>query len=346
MMALPPAQPEQDAIVHIPERLKLRLYDLTAPALDPVAKANISKGKKAVRAGDHQTALTHFAQAVSQDGRSFLRPWGLPPTTAQGQYDAIRNRMQTRLKSWYSSEAPQKPPPVARLADKVALRLWAKEQTDCRIPTPLGRYEGFDDVLWQDFHGQSMVIKPRHGEMARGVLVLKNGFDLMRHQEVGPSLKDYAAKIWQEENVRKGEILAEALVQDPAPNTAIPRDFKGFCALGKVAYITIQDTNGSAGYQNFRQRRAFDAKGNPVPRAHGEVPDCGATALPDRYFEIVEAMERLSTIFPQALRLDFYLDHDGPVLGEITTYPNAGLGFAPFSARTFHQMLDVTQHLE
>ncbi len=332
--------------MHIPERLKLRLFDLTAPAIDPLAQDCVSQAQHALNANDTKAALALFAEAIGHDGRALIRPWGLEPKRAQDQFDVIRTLMKTRLERWYRDTKARKAPPVARLADKIALRDWAKDQTAVRIPTPLGQFDGFNAVPWPKFETQSVVIKPRHGAMARGVLVLSEGFDLMRHQQVGPSLAQYAAKIWETESVKDGAVLAEALVRDPAPDTAIPRDFKGFCVAGKVAFVVVQDTNGPGGYQAFRQRRAFDAKGHAVPRTHGSVPDIGEATLPARFFEVVTAMERLSAIFPQALRLDFYLDHDGPVLGEITTYPNAGLGFAPFSARTFHQMLAVSAQLE
>ena len=42
------------------------------------------------------------------------------------------------------------------------------------------------------------------------------------------------------------------------------------------------------------------------------------------------------------LRFDFYLTAGGPVLGEITTYPSAGMGYTAFSRRTLLQMWEIT----
>jgi len=329
--------------MRVPERLKLRVYDAVHRDVHPDAQASLREGRKLVRRGEQAAAIRAFADAARVDGRVYCRPWGLERHWGGPAHVAVREHMQRRLTDWYKGDGPKTAPPVARLADKVALRMWAETQSEVRLPKALGQHAGFADVDWANWQDASVVIKPRHGEMARGVLVLDDGFDLMRHTDIGPDLAAYAAQVWQDEGVADGPILIEELVRDPLrqqdPSVRIPRDFKGFCAHGKLAYVILQDTNGPGGYQAFRCRRSFDAMGAMLPRTHAAVKDNGSTETPENLSTVIQAMERLSDMFPQPLRFDFYLGDDGPVLGEITTYPFAGLNYAPFSARTFLQML-------
>lgn len=332
--------------MRIPERIKLRLFDVIAPRLARDIAAQMTQAQGLMRQGQVEAAVTTFAKAAERDGRVYCRNWNMDRHREDTAHTIIRNRMQRRLKNWYMGDGPRTAPPVARLADKLALRQWGEGQTEVRLPKALGYFERFADVPWADWQDASVVIKPRHGEMARGVMVLAGGEDLMRQATVGPDLGAYAARVWEEQAVEDGPVVVEELVQDPMrksdPVVRIPRDFKGFCANGRVAFVTVQDTNGPGGYQAFRYRRSFDSTGAPLPRAHATVDDVGGPQTPMGFATIVAEMERLSTMFPQALRFDLFLGEDGPVLGEITTYPNAGLNYTPFAARTFLQMLEAT----
>ena len=64
-------------------------------------------------------------------------------------------------------------------------------------------------------------------------------------------------------------------------------------------------------------------------------------ALPAGFAAVVAAAEALSARLPWLLRFDFYATAAGPLLGEVTTFPNAGLDFTAFGRRTLLQMWEI-----
>ena len=69
------------------------------------------------------------------------------------------------------------------------------------------------------------------------------------------------------------------------------------------------------------------------------VPE--ATRLPPGFETLFAMAEAISQKLPWLLRLDFYLTPRGPVFGEFTTFPNAGLDLTPFSRRTLLQQWEL-----
>ena len=327
-------------------RIRDRIFDARYGGLDRDAMVLFRDARASFGRGLPDQGLGLMAQAVALDDRVFCLNWGLPLPPQTPAPQIVRRLMQRRLQEWYIGEGPKTAPPVARLADKVALRRWADPRGNIRLPRQIGQFPDLHTVPWADLIGQNLVIKPRHAEMARGVLVIDGGQDVMRQATTGPDLAAYAAAVWHREEVGDGPVLIEELVTDTQsahdPQTRIPRDFKGLCAMGRVAFVTVQDTNAPGGYQSFRARRSFDAAGRVLPAPHATVHDFGPHAKPQGFDAVIAAMRALSAEFPEPVRFDFFVDSEGPVLGEITTYPNAGLNYSTFAARTFLQMLALT----
>src|SRR6056297_3217330 len=86
---------------------------------------------------------------------------------------------------------------------------------------------------------------------------------------------------------------------------------------------------------------SLDREGRPVTATLAGWPDASQAPPPEGYGALVAMAERLSARLPWLLRLDFYLTPRGPVFGEVTTFPNAGLRYTPFARRTILQMWEL-----
>jgi len=91
----------------------------------------------------------------------------------------------------------------------------------------------------------------------------------------------------------------------------------------------------------MRGMAVFDRQGRPLPAANRKWPHWPKLASLPGFAVTMAAAERLSALLPQLLRLDLYATPEGPVLGEITAYPSAGLDITPFSRRTLLQMWEL-----
>lgn len=123
--------------------------------------------------------------------------------------------------------------------------------------------------------------------------------------------------------------------QDPAKGLWVPRDFKVFAVRGVAGAIRVLDRNAPTGK---RSRITFDRSGKPIDDPMPDWPEATDKTAPEGLDALVAEAERLSHLFPWLLRFDFYLTPEGPLLGEIATFPNAGLGFRGPMRRLLLQM--------
>ena len=316
-------------------------------ALTAAARRAIRDGRVALAQGDRAAAAAAFARATEADGRAPLMPWGLVPLLEAEGRGWVRDRMRARLAAWWQDGrvAPDAPP-VARLQAKPALRAWAAGAGFAMTPV-IASAPGLAALDWAALTGPSgradrLVIKPANVDSRRGVIVLVDGTDHIARAPVGPDLAGYARALWASEGLSDRAVLVERLIVDSAgaarPDLIVPRDLKGFVVAGRVVFVQLLDRNGPGG---MRGMATFDRLGRPLPATSRKWPKAPEVPPPPGLAATVAAMERLSALLPQLLRLDFYATPDGPLLGEITAYPSAGLDLTPFARRTLLQMWEI-----
>lgn len=99
----------------------------------------------------------------------------------------------------------------------------------------------------------------------------------------------------------------------------LPTDWQFFCFNGSVKMILVRVPSGSEP-QNY-EHYIFDKNWSPLDFINGE--SVKEIDKPDCINELIEATEELGKQFP-FLRLDFYIENDQPMFGEMTFTSSSG----------------------
>ena len=287
--------------------------------------------------GDRAKGLAHLSAAAALDPTVICEDWHLVPLLRDEGRSDFRERMQERLKRWYHAPISPVYAPIASLSDKYNMRMW---MAGLGIPLPrlFAGPVSLDDVPWQDLPAD-VVIKPVNASDRRGVILAKDGMDLFRQCPTAPNLEKHTRAVFEEEFKTPPLVLVEELMRDvdagSDPSLLIPRDFKLFTAAGHASLTRMNDRNAPDGKKHIAW---FDRAGRRKPPSLITWPEASPDfRLPTNYPALIAMAEHISTKLGWFLRLDFYLTPQGPVFGEFTTFPNAGLDTTPFSSRTFLQ---------
>jgi len=210
------------------------------------------------------------------------------------------------------------------------------------LPRLLGQADSLSDLDWTALP-ERLVIKPVNAANSNGVIVAADGCDQMTGVAFGTDLKSYVSQLYEECFAKPPPVLVEEMLCDVGavedPGLVIPRDFKVFTVAGHAAYVRVHDRNAPDGRRSIA---SFARDGSRLPPSLKGWPEAADdTALPRGFDQLIAMAEYLSQKVPWLLRLDFYLTPQGPVFGEFTTYPNAGLDLTPFSRRTMLQMWEI-----
>lgn len=314
---------------------------LSMPGLDRPAAQMLRQGRQALAQGDRVAAMAAFARAVEQDGRALVHDWGLMPVLASEGRDDLALRMQARLAAWYGRDTALRAPEAAQLTVKLRMRAWAARH-GFAVPRLLAQAPSLEALVWAGLPCDRVVIKPANADSRKGVVLALDGYDHMARQPIGPDLPAYVRTRWDTAGLSGSAVLAEEPVRDTAaqadPDLVIPRDFKCWAVDGKVGYCAILDINDA---NQRRDRQNLDRCGGHLPQTNTGWQDCPHCPAPPGYAALIAEAERASRLLPWMLRFDFYLSERGPLLGEITTFPSAGLAYTEFSRRVVLQMLEL-----
>ena len=316
-------------------------YDLTpGPAFSQAARQSLEDGRARLAEGNWQTAMAAFREAVAQDCRSFLCPWGIIPRLKSEGRDRMPRRMQARVASWHSGAPPLAVETLAGLSYKPRMTRWAAAH-GFATPTPIAKADRLE-VLDFDSLPSRCVIKPANGAANAGVIVLRDGRNALADEPIGADLKTYALDLWARDGVANAAVLVEALIDDVDrprdPALRVPRDVKVFCAGGSAAFFRVFDRNGP---NMNRSRATYDRFGAWIDDPSPDWDPPADRRPPTGFEQAISEAERASRLFPWMVRFDFYCTATGPVLGEVTTTPNLGIGFRGIVWRTMHQMLEA-----
>ena len=310
-------------------------------SLEQRAGTLLNDGRYALKQGRRPEAIALFHAAMQLDPTVACEDWGLLPCLEAEGRGIFRTRMLDRLQAWYHQDTNQTHRHVARLSHKMHMRSYMAGQ-GIPLPALLAEAPSIEALDWAALPQDRVVIKPQNAANNDGVVIAVDGIDRMTGEPLNPDLPTYARTL----HARHFETLPAVLVEDCLrdigadmdPDLHIPRDFKVFAVAGLAVFVRVHDRNAPNGK---RDMATFDRKGQPRPAALKKWPVAPAAPPPAGFGALIEMAETLSRQLPWLLRFDFYLTPDGPVFGEMTSFPNAGLDCTPFGRRTLLQMWEI-----
>ena len=119
---------------------------------------------------------------------------------------------------------------------------------------------------------------------------------------------------------------------------SLPPDYKFYCYGGEPVHLNYCFDRDSRGHAEVTE---FDINWQPRPdlsRGHYD-------AIPEKplcFDEMVEIAKALSKPFP-FVRVDFYVEHDRPIFGELTFTPSGGLDldYTPQGQQVLGELIDL-----
>lgn len=324
-----------DAVLQNPD-----VRPLPRVILPDQAAEQLNAGRTALENDGLETAMPHFKAAMQLDPTVACARWGILPHLEAQNRGIFRDRMEARMRHWYGPSRSAAHESVAALSNKTRMREWI---TNVGLPLPalIGQANRVQDLPWDIIHSP-VVIKPITGASNRGVVIAIQGQDVMAGTVFGPDLRWYVCDLYGRSFDTPPAVIAETLLQDvdlkKDPSLLIPRDFKVFAIGGHAVFVRVHDRNNASGK---RSMATFDRQGRPCPAALLAWPEAPNTPPPAGFDQMITMAEQLSQALPWLMRFDFFLTPDGPVFGEFTSFPNAGLDLTPFGRRTLLQMWEV-----
>jgi hypothetical protein len=140
-------------------------------------------------------------------------------------------------------------------------------------------------------------------------------------------------------------IVEEFLCQDVAQKDQpiIPLDYKIHCFGGRARFVQIVDKNAiSRDILHSRQCwLSRDWTHSPFPlRDVTEHPN-RPVARPIEYEKMCELADQISSDLGDYIRVDMYATPEGPVLGELSSFTNAGTGFTGYGDTILGQCWEI-----
>ena len=124
---------------------------------------------------------------------------------------------------------------------------------------------------------------------------------------------------------------------DYDPTYEIPRDFKVYVAGGRSRVIQVVNRSGS---KNLWKHRFYDVAWTPYEDFQTSNLTDAVIDRPLGLNELIELADLVADDIGCFMRLDFYLTPRGPIFGEFTSYPNAGLHFTSTGERVLCELMD------
>jgi hypothetical protein len=131
----------------------------------------------------------------------------------------------------------------------------------------------------------------------------------------------WVSREWAYKNIRP-RVICERFLTDEAGH--LPSDYKFFCFDGEPRVIQV-DTDRFTDHR----RDLFDLDWRLLPFSFGYRPSDRSIPRPADLSTMLSVARALSAGFP-FVRVDLYSTRHGPIFGEMTWYPEGGLGrFSP-----------------
>ena len=343
----PAAAPRlRDSLSLVVQSLGQRLRP-TRPARSPGERARelVARGREILKTNTDTTARAEaracFKAAVQLDATVVTLDWGVLPHLEAETRGIYRDRMAARLQSWYRPPHSRVHAHVAALSDKLEMRSYISA-LGLPLPNILAQADSLEALDWNALPTNRVVIKPQNAGSRAGVVVAVDGVDQTTGASIYPDLQAYIRALYATSFDQPPPVMVEAYLTDVEaeqdPSIIIPRDFKIYCVAGHAGLVRVHDRNAADGQ---RWMATYDRLGQPLPPPLTGWPEAPQAPPPAGFEAMIDMAETLSHHLPYLIRFDFYLTPDGPVFGEFTTFPNAGMDSTPFGRRTFLQMWEL-----
>lgn len=217
-------------------------------------------------------------------------------------------------------------------ADKYTVRFFLKEVLGAdeaeKILVPLFYVTDQPETIPFDRLPREYVIKASHGYGAKACIFVKNGAPADKGKIIRVSKKwlgtSYGALAheWAYQPIKR-KIVIEKLVKDE--NGDLPKDYKFFVFHGECRLIQVDQNRFS---KHVRTLYSTDWKPLEISYSFPMGPEEPA---PSKIDSMINLSEKLSKHF-DFVRVDLYIVEDRIYFGELTHYPESGLGrFSPDS---------------
>jgi hypothetical protein len=263
---------------------------------------------------------------------------------------SFKQRMDKRLVRWYKGQDPHPDPEKQRrlkfLASLVNKGTMQRYISGLGLPLPETIHETarIDEIDFASLPNR-FVIKPNNSADSKGVILFHEGKNLLNGDIVNFSdLRSYVFDLWTRDKIfekKNTRIIVEEFLQDYDPSFIIPRDFKVFAVAGEAKLIQVIDRNPPKGHRtNSCFSRQWDFIDQKMKTNLLQGP---AYEVPPRLHELLEMADKISSDIRAFYRLDFFMTKHGPVFGEFTSYPSAGLAFTAFGDRLMCDLMDLQE---
>lgn len=203
------------------------------------------------------------------------------------------------------------------------------------IPTPklyyYGKYNSMDKNI---LNKNNFVIKPIEGSRSRNVLPLVkyNDYYINKFNDKKFIINDFD-KIYNNK-----EVIVEEFVKDDKGMNTIPSDYKFFCFKGKpeFLYICIFDEKTKRKLYCYYNMNWEEINVN----IYSILTKVSGIEKPKNFEKMKEYCKKIaSNVFPEVfVRLDFYLNNNNPVFGEVTPEPFGGKGYSDEGKKLLNQL--------
>jgi hypothetical protein len=176
------------------------------------------------------------------------------------------------------------------------------------------------------------VVRPVFGTMRRGVLVVVDGEELLRH---GPaSVSDVRAQLPRSRRLRPRQpFLIEEFVTSDNANRVLPLEVKCHVFGDTVAAVQVISRTGVIG----DKQRFYSPAWEPIPdRMNLSVPhDDDVLPSPPWLDQMLASASRIGLAIGTYTRIDFFATDRGGVFNEFSTVPQGGRDFTPYADEFF-----------
>lgn len=288
--------------------------------------------------------INSLRKAVYENSELLLSDLQLPSLGLPEQ--TVRSRLHDRSKRWAA-----KAPPGSKLAElktvlhnKFAGRQFAAAQ-GCRVPELYWFGKATEPPDFSKFP-TNFVLKPDQSHSTQGVIVYRNGEDLLRRGRYSlADLPGYMRSIAPSiELAPDADWLVEELIADVNPRYAVPRDFKFVAAGGRVhlLYVVNRNFGHETSYSSW-----FARPWTYINDRMNHLCLFGPNMMkPAGYDLLLAAADQLAQVLGVYVRIDFYLTNNGPVFGEFTPFPDHGLYNTEIGERALSQLWSLFPDFE
>lgn len=261
---------------------------------------------------------------------------------------SFKERMDNRLARWYKGASPhtnlekqERQKFLASLVNKSSMYAYVS-RLGLRLPKQFAESVTPDGFAFSSLPSR-VVIKPNNNADSKGVMLFENDRELLSGDAVSLDERAaYVARVCKRDRIfdKPGtRLIAEEFMPDHDPAFAVPRDFKVFVAGGQARLIQVIDRNPE---KKLRTNSFFDRDWTFIEERIKKNYLMGpAYPRPPHLEALLADADRIARDIGVFYRLDFYLTATGPVFGEFTSYPSAGMAFTPFGDRLMCEMMDM-----